>query len=114
MATVTRLQRNTTLKTIAVDKGVSNEQWSNYEEERAELEAAEKGIRLTRPATDKRQTEFHQRIHQATVEYLRRKALGERVSQLQLADEYDISPHMIKWRLRIYRGYDARKHQEEY
>ncbi|SRR6266568_3611818 len=84
------------------------------EQERVELEAAEKGIRLTRPATDKRQTEFHQRTHQATVEYLRRKALGERVSQLQLADEYDISPHMIKWRLRIYRGYDARKHQEEY
>lgn len=75
------------------------------EQERAELEAAEKGVRLRRPVTYQRQTyktrmtpeelaqepeiftrlyqqheEVHQRTHQATVEYLLRKAEGKHVS----------------------------------
>jgi hypothetical protein len=108
-------------------------------QERSELEAAEKGIRLTRPAGYTRQTRFtwltpeqiarespimldhwqrledeHQRTHQATVEYLQRKALGERVSRQQLADEYGVTVHMIRWRLRLYRGYDTTKKEAEY
>src|SRR5579859_6769163 len=83
------------------------------EQERAELAAAEKGFVLPRPPDYQRywltpeyfaqlptamqevatkpwwqnmmarRDEEHERIHQATIEYLKRKALGERVTQPQ-------------------------------
>lgn len=100
-------------------------------QERAELEAAERGIRLTRPVDYKRpystlyslmpeqlaqmspetlvwrqQDEAeHQRIHQATVEYLYRNALGEGVTQQQIAKEFCVVKDRIRWRLKIYHGY---------
>lgn len=105
-------------------------------QERAELEAAERGSRLIRPSTYQRETwltrltseelsqesawalanwieheEDHQRAHQATVEYLIRKAQGKRVSQKQLANEYNVTVRQISWRLAIYRGYDKEKYE---
>jgi hypothetical protein len=110
-------------------------------QERAELKAAERGMRLTRQADYKRQystlysltpeqlaqmspdtlvwrqqdEDMHQRIHQATVEYLCRNALGERVTQQHIANEFGVEKNRIRWCLKMFRGYSERrqKRQEE-
>jgi hypothetical protein len=110
-------------------------------QERVELKAAEQGMRLTRQADYKRQystlysltpeqiaqmspdtlvwrqqdEDMHQRIHQATVEYICRNVLGERVTQQQIANEFGVEKNRIRWRLKMFRGYSERrqKRQEE-
>lgn len=108
------------------------------EQEYAELEAAERGELLPRPATYKRRIAFrwmtdeeieqdpltsahaqeleteHQRVHQATVEYLRRKAFNKSVTQRQVADEYGVSIDMMKWRLRKYREHAIENPEEDF